>query len=47
MTWDVLQNALTGELMLVEHDSPVPDDWLVVAETANPDYLEYMQSLGE
>jgi hypothetical protein len=47
MTWDVLQNALTGELMLVEHDSPVPDGWVVACETANPDYLDYMNTLSE
>lgn len=47
MTWDVLQHEQTGELMLVEHDSPVPEGWFVAAQTANPDYLEYMQSLGE
>ena len=45
MTWDVLENSLTGELQLVEHGAPVPDGWLVVAETANPEYLEYRASL--
>lgn len=45
MTWDVLQND-SYELMLIEHDSTVPDGWSVVAVTANPDYLEYMASLG-
>lgn len=45
MTWDVLQNA-SGNLMLIEHGLAAPDGWLVVAETANPEYLEYMASLG-
>jgi uncharacterized protein YbdZ (MbtH family) len=47
MTWDVIQNALTGEYDLVEHGAPVPEGWTVVAETANPEYLDYLQSLGE
>lgn len=38
MTWDVIQSA-TGELQLIEHGSPVPAGWLVVAETANPEHL--------
>jgi hypothetical protein len=45
VTWDVLQNS-GGELMLIEHGSAAPDGWTVVAVTANPDYLEYMASLG-
>jgi hypothetical protein len=45
MTWDVLQSIETGELMLVEHDSPVPEGWVVACETANPDYLDYMANL--
>lgn len=45
MTWDVLQNA-AGELILIEHGAPVPDGWTVVAETANPEYLDYMASLA-
>ena len=44
MTWDVIQNA-QGELQLIESGSTVPEGWVVVAETANPDYLEYMASL--
>lgn len=44
MTWDVIQNA-QGELQLIEHGAPVPDGWVVVAETANPDYLDYMANL--
>lgn len=44
MTWDVIQNA-HGELQLIESGSAVPEGWAVVAETANPDYLEYMASL--
>ena len=47
MTWHVIQNALTGELDLIEHGSTVPDGWVVVAETANPDYLDYMASLPQ
>lgn len=46
MTWLVIQNA-AGDLQLIEHGAPVPDGWMVVAETANPDYLEYMASIGE
>ena len=45
MTWDVLQNA-GGELMLIEHGAVVPDGWTVVAVTANPEYLDYLASLG-
>ena len=45
MTWDVLQNAL-GELQLIVTGGAVPDGWTIVAVTANPDYLEYMASLG-
>ena len=45
MTWDVLQNA-SGDLMLIEHEGAIPDGWTLVAVTANPDYLEYMASLG-
>lgn len=45
MTWDVLQNS-SADLMLIEHGSSVPDGWALVAVTANPDYLEYMASLG-
>jgi uncharacterized protein YbdZ (MbtH family) len=46
MTWDVIQNA-QGELQLIEHGAAVPDGWVVVAETANPDYLDYMASLTQ
>jgi hypothetical protein len=46
VTWDVIQSP-SGEYALIEHGAPVPDDWLVVAETANPEYLDYLQSLGE
>lgn len=46
MTWDVLQNE-QGELQLIEHGSAVPEGWAVVAETANPDYLDYMASIQE
>ena len=47
MTWDVLENALTGELMLVETGAPTPDGWAVVAVTANPEYLDYLASLTQ
>lgn len=43
MTWDVIQNA-AGELQLIEHGAQVPEGWAVVAETANPDYLEVVAS---
>lgn len=46
MTWWVIQNQ-QGELQLITHDSPVPEGWTVVAETANPEYLEYMKSLPQ
>jgi len=46
MTWDVIQSP-SGEYDLVEHGTPVPEGWTVVAQTANPDYLDYLQSLGE
>ena len=45
MTWDVLQDA-NGVLQLIPTGDPVPDGWTVVAVTADPDYLEYMASLG-
>lgn len=45
-TWDVLQND-AGALMLVETGSgvEVPAGYVLVAVTANPEYLEYMASL--
>lgn len=46
MTWDVIQNV-QDELQLIEHGDPVPDGWVVVAETANPDYLDYMANLPQ
>jgi len=45
MTWDVLQDA-EGNLQLIPTGDPVPDGWTVVAITCDPDYLEYMASLG-
>lgn len=45
MTWDVLQDP-NGNLQLIEHGATVPDGWVVVAETANPDYLEYMAAIA-
>lgn len=45
MTWDVLQDA-NGNLQLIPTGDPVPAGWTVVAVTANPEYLEYMASLG-
>jgi len=45
MTWDVLQDA-GGNLQLIPTGDPVPDGWTVVAITCDPDYLEYMASLG-
>lgn len=45
MTWDVLQDA-AGNLQLIPTGDPVPDGWTVVAITCDPDYLEYMASLG-
>lgn len=41
-TWDVIQDAAEN-LQLIEHGSPVPDGWRVVAETANPQYLTHPQ----
>ena len=45
MTWDVIQNS-SGALQMIPHGDPVPDGWVMVVETANPDYLDYMASLG-
>ena len=45
MTWDVIQDA-SGNLQLIVTGDAVPDGWTIVAVTANPDYLEYMASLG-
>lgn len=44
MIWDVIQNNL-GELALIETGTLVPEGWVVVVQTANPDYLDYMQNL--
>lgn len=44
MTWDVLQDAL-GTLQLIPAGDPIPDGWVLVAVTADPDYIEYMASL--
>lgn len=44
MTWDVIQNA-NGELQLIEHGAQLPDGWVVVVITANPEYLEYLATL--
>ena len=46
-TWDVLQND-AGELMLVETGSgaEIPAGYVLVAVTADPEYLAYMSSLG-
>jgi uncharacterized protein YbdZ (MbtH family) len=46
MTWDVIQSP-SGEYALIEHGSTAPDGWVVVAQTANPEYLDYLQSLEE
>jgi hypothetical protein len=43
-TWDVIQDA-AGALEMIPHGDPVPDGWVVVAETANPEYLIYMATL--
>jgi hypothetical protein len=41
MTWDVIQDA-NGTLQLIPHGDLVPEGWSVVAETANPDYLNQL-----
>lgn len=46
MTWDVIQNE-AGTLDLIEHGAAVPEGWVVVAETANPDYLAYMAEIQQ
>lgn len=40
----MIQNA-AGELDMLPHGSIIPDGWVVVAETANPEYLIYMAAL--
>lgn len=45
MTWNVIQDA-DGNLQLMPVGDPVPEGWAIVVVTANPDYLEYMASLG-
>ena len=45
MTWNVIQNDI-GDLQMIPHNDPVPAGWVVVVETANPDYLEYMAGLA-
>lgn len=45
MTWDVLQDA-QGALRLIPTGDPVPEGWVRVAVTANPDYLDYMAGLA-
>ena len=37
-TWDVIQDA-AGNLQLIEHGAVVPEGWQILAETANPEYL--------
>ena len=44
MTWDVIQD-INGSLQLIPTGDPVPEGWVVVVVTANPDYLDYMASL--
>lgn len=39
MTWDILRNTETNELMLVPTGAPHPDGWVLEAVTANPEYL--------
>ena len=46
MTWYVIQNA-NGELQLIQIGEPIPEGWVLVAVTANPDYLNYMDSLPQ
>lgn len=46
MTWDVIQDA-AGFYQLIKHGTEVPEGWVVVAETANPDYLEYLNTLTQ
>lgn len=44
MTWDILRNNESGELMLIPTGSAIPDGWRIEAVTANPEYLtEYGQ----
>ena len=44
MTWDVIQD-INGNLQMIPHNDPVPDGWVIVVETANDKYLEYLASL--
>lgn len=46
MIWNVIQNS-QGELQLLEQGAAIPDDWTIVAETCNPEYLNYMNSIVE
>lgn len=45
MTWDVLQHT-DGSLQLIVTGELVPEGWVVVAVTCNPEYLQYMNSLS-
>lgn len=45
MTWNVLRNTATGDLMLLDSTQPIPDGWVLEVITANPDYLEYLNTL--
>ena len=45
MTWNVLRNSTTNELILVDSTQPIPEGWVLEVITANPDYLEYLSTL--
>lgn len=46
MTWDVIQNT-NGDLQLIQTGEPIPEGWVLVVVTANPEYLNYMDSLPQ
>lgn len=45
MTWNVIRNGITGELILLESTQPIPEGWVLEAITCNPEYLDYLNAL--
>lgn len=39
ITWDIYSNPVTGEVKLVETNSPAPEGFIYEAVTSNPEYL--------
>lgn len=46
MIWYVIKNDL-GEYLLIEKTDEIPEGWTFEVETANPEYIDYLNSLRE